>query len=351
MERINHNVHLSYKDILLVPYDDAPCQIESRSDPDISIEIVPNIKLSIPIVSSPMDTITGIDMATAIGQAGGLGIYTRHIGNEKEEEFQCAAIKCIREKLGPDYPIACAIGVKCDVVKRVKLLCENGANIICLDIANGNHVFMIEAIKAIKDNVSISVIAGNVATPKAALRLANAGADAVKIGIGPGAICTTRRVTGFGVPQLTAVMNCAAVLREQGVKVIADGGIRYSGDAVKALWAGADAIMLGYALAGHDECPLVSNPDNKQIGIPCRKLYRGMSSRNVSSRYDVAAEGVCFEVQEKGKVIDTITEYSAAIRSACSYANAINLDELRHNVRAIRVSTVSQEESDPIKSE
>jgi len=353
LERIHNNVHLSYRDILLVPYDDEPCQIKSRSQPDISIQITQDHRLKIPLVSAPMDTITGIDMAIAMHKAGGLGVYTRHINDDREEEKQCQSVTKIRESVGDSAPVACAIGVRCDVVKRAELLFKCGANIICLDIANGNHVFMIDAIKEIRklqDKHRLFIMAGNVATPKAALRLARAGANIIKVGIGPGAGCSTRRVTAFGVPQLTAVLTCAEVLREKGVKVIADGGVRFSGDAVKAIWAGADAVMMGYALAGHKECPLVSlvGTSGKEWEVPSKRTYRGMSSRVVSGRYDIAPEGVSFEVRDKGEVEHTLLEYSAGIKSACSYANAMSLDELRRNVYAIRVSTMSQEESDPV---
>lgn len=349
-----YRIHLSYNDILLVPYDDDPCTIESRSDPDIGTSIGAEYVLNVPIISAPMDSITGIEMAVAMDKCGGLGIYTRHINDELEEEKQCCAIKSIRESIGSGN-VACAIGVKCDITKRAQALINHGANIICLDIANGNHVFMIKAIRELrvlkdKCNYPICIIAGNVATPKAAKRLSDAGADAIKVGIGPGGACTTRRVTGFGVPQLTAVMQCAEALYGSGTHIIADGGIRHSGDAVKALWAGADAVMMGYALSGHNECPQVSNVPKVPVDVP-KRVYRGMSSRTVSSRFDIAAEGVSFEVPARGPVKDTLTEYAAAIKSACSYANAMNLEELRKNVYAIRVSTMSQTESDPIAGE
>ena len=156
-----------------------------------------------------------------------------------------------------------------------------------------------------------------------------------------GASCITRRVTGVGCPQLTAIMNCAPVLRERGVRVIADGGIRFSGDASKALWAGADSIMLGYVLSGHDECPTLGP----------NRIYRGMSSRTVSRRSDIAAEGVSFEVPNRGPVSNTIKEYAAAIRATCSLSNAMTLQQMRTNVNAIRVSTMSQSESDPVRGE
>lgn len=353
---INYKIHLSYKDILLVPYDKGVCTIESRSDPVINTSLGSIASLQIPIISAPMDTVTGVNMAIAMSNLGALGIYTRHINDSKEEEKQCSAIEKIRSQVGTNGNVACAIGVKCDVYKRTENLIKAGQiNILCLDIANGNHIFMLDAIKEVRKlqgKYPFLIMAGNVATPRAALRLVEAGANIVKIGIGPGGACTTRRVTGFGVPQLTAVMQCSDAVKSKydNVKIVADGGIRHSGDVVKAIWAGADAVMMGYALAGHDESPQVSNVPKSEVGIP-KRMYRGMSSRTVSSRFDIAAEGVCFEIPNRGPVKSTITEYAAAIKSACSYANAMNLQELRDNVYAIRVSTMSQEESDPIAGE
>ncbi len=341
--RIDRAVHLSYKDILLVPYDDDFCTIASRNDPDISTEVCPGKSIKIPLISSPMDSITGSRMAIALGKEGCLGIHTRFINKEHERAMQLEEMETVcRSDINP---IACAIGVKADAYSSAHALCELGTNIICLDIANGNHSYMRRALNSLlplKETFDISFIAGNVATPQAAVRLAKAGADAIKIGIGPGAACTTRRVVGFGVPQFTAIVNCDTALRSAGyrdkVRLIADGGVRTSGDIIKALWAGADSVMCGYIFAGCDECPTFNG----------KRMYRGMSSRTVSSRNDVAPEGICFDAEAKGPVSDVISQYAAAIRAACSMANANNLNELRRNVKAIRVSTMSNEESEPI---
>jgi len=354
MRVVDHKVHLTFNDVLIEPYDRGVCEIPSRSDPDISTRLSDNLILRVPIVSSPMDSVTGVDMAVAMSKAGGMGIYTRHINDEYEEQKQCIAVEKIRETIGINGVFGCAIGVKCDVVGRTKLLYERGLiNAICLDIANGNHVFMIDAIKnllPLKEKYGITIIAGNVATPMAAIRLADAGADSIRVGIGPGAACTTRRITGFGVPQFTAILDCANALEGRETTIIADGGIRFPCDAIKSLWAGASAVMMGYVLAGHRECPRISDVPGKAVDIP-RRIYRGMSSRNVSRRFDVMAEGVSIDIPEKGNVGNTILEYEGSIKSACTYANAVDLNGLRNNVRAIRVSTMSQQESDPVKGE
>jgi IMP dehydrogenase len=293
-----------------------------------------------------MDSVTGAEMAIAMEDAGGLGIYTRHIGRDDELELQIEAVKKIKSSVMEH--VAIAIGVKCNVEQRVKTLVDMGANIICLDAANGNHVMMLKAIETVASiknkNPHISIIAGNVVTPMACQRLINAGAGALRIGMGSGAICSTRLVTGFGVPQLTAVYECAGVIHSMGARCICDGGMRNTGDVAKAIWAGADTVMLGYMLSGHDQCPDVQScGENK-------KTYRGMASRSVSGRDDVAAEGVSINVRKKGDVRKTVKEIAAGLRSACTFANAMNLKQFRENIRAIRVSTLSNEETDTIPS-
>lgn len=347
MQQIDRTVHLSYKDILLVPYDDDFCAIKSRNDPNVSTEIAPGKRINTPMISAPMDSITGTAMAVAMNKCGATGILTRQVNAHNEHAIQH---ECVRRVADCHVPWTCAaVGIKDsdDVYRRVAGLCHIGLQVVCLDVANGNHVFMRDALKKIqplKQKFNLSIIAGNVATGKAAKRLAEHGADTVKVGIGPGAICTTRRVLGFGVPQFSAILDVAEALRGMNVKIIADGGIRNSGDCCKALWAGADAIMSGFIFAGCDECPSFDEQNNPTFGG--KKVYRGMASRTVSGRSDVASEGVCMDVPDKGPVANVVKEYTAAIRAACSMSNAANLEEFRRNVRAIRVSTISNEESD-----
>lgn len=335
---------VSFKDILLVPYDDHACTIRSRNDPDISSEVVPNVPINIPLISSPMDSVTGPQMMLALDQCGALGIHTRYINKcdskVNVDWVQAQGIRDIRDQM--NGPIACALGVKFDT-SHVYDLIQAGVTIFCVDIQNANHILMRDALailKPFKSATGISIIAGNVATPHAAHRLIEWGADGIKIGIGPGAACTTRRVTGFGVPQFAAIMGIHNSLVEWGlrdkVRLIADGGCRNTGDFAKALWAGADTVMCGWMFAGHDECPMPT-------------VYRGMSSRTVSQRNDVAPEGIDMELDRRGPVANTVNQYAAALRSALSMANAMTLEQLRNNVHAIRVSTLTQAESDPLQ--
>lgn len=282
-------------------------------------------------------------MAMTLNRHGSLGILTRYINDPDEHQKQLKDVTAVRKFTKGN--VAVAIGVKDNSIYAAQALCDAGATIICLDIANGNHKFMEYALKHLRRNLhdSVTLIAGNVAVGESAVRLADSGADCIKIGIGPGAVCTTRRVTGFGVPQFTAILDCAEALdiRGHSVSLIADGGVRHPGDAVKALWAGADAVMAGYIFSGHKECPRINGD----------LMYRGMSSRNVSGRTDIAEEGVSVKVSDRGSVLQTLKEWSASIKAACSMANANNIFELRRNVEAIRVSTMSNSESDPVTGE
>ncbi|MCX7979000.1 MAG: IMP dehydrogenase, partial [Bdellovibrionaceae bacterium] len=237
-----------------------------------------------------------------------------------------------------------SIGVNDDFKERADALVRAGANLLTIDIAHGHSVQMMETLKWVKDNYpSVQVIAGNIATPEAAQDLIEAGADAIKVGIGPGSMCTTRIITGAGVPQLTAIALCAEVAEAHGVPVIADGGLRTSGDIVKALAAGASTVMLGGMLSG-----TIETPGEIKNG---RKQYRGMASKaaQVSWRGGVpegmAPEGESTQVPVKGHVRDVILETTGGIRSGMSYINATQISEIRDKARFIEMSANGVRES------
>jgi len=336
------NVSLSFKDILLVPFDDEACTIGSRTLPSLQSEVCPGKPLAVPIISAPMDSITGSSMAVAMDQCGGLGILSRRIGDPAEHAQHAREVSMLKV-LGVKYP-ACAMGVRDIPQLKADLtdLCRRGLSIVCFDIANGNHVLMKAAIDIAQevrvDYPHLSIIAGNVCTGNAADILAGWGADAVKCGIGPGAACTTRKVTGFGVPQFSAIIDCASALKGRTTKLIADGGIRTTGDMAKCFWAGADTVMAGYVFSGHKECAMPT-------------VYRGMSSRTVHGRSDVAPEGIDITVPARGSVIDTMARFAASLKASLSMGNALNLAEFRRNVAAIRVSTMSDLESGTVAGE
>lgn len=333
-----HDRKLCYNDILLVP---RYSRLDSRTVPSVATN-VGTLELESPIISSPMDSITEKDMLIVMDKIGGLGILTRHINLHDDEELstQMREVQWARNQGANN--IGCAIGIKGDVDRKAQSLLNAGCNVICIDVAHGDHEKVYEAIKVLvllKDQYNFVIMAGNVCTPEATKKFADHGVDAIKVGIGPGAACTTRIVTGFGMPQLAAIQEAySAINSEYGdVSIIADGGLRSSGDMVKSLWAGADACMVGYMLAGTSATPRVDG----------KKIYRGMSSRAASGRPDIAPEGIEIEVGDKGETEEVVTDYIKGIRSGLAMGGAIDLSELRENVTHVVVSPLSMEETLP----
>ncbi len=248
-----------------------------------------------------------------------------------------------------------AVGVHGDYLERAQALIQAGVDVLVIDIAHGHSDHMINAIKAIREiSPEIQIIAGNIATAQAAKDLCEAGADALKVGVGPGTTCITRLVTGCGVPQLTAVMECTKIAEQYGVPVIADGGIQKSGDIVKAIGAGADTVMLGGTLAGTEESPgVIMRRGDKKF-----KVCRGSASFSVSLRRkninlekknldDVVPEGVESLVPYKGPIIDLISQFIGGLRSGMSYTNSHSIAELQKNVEFVRITSAGAKESGP----
>jgi len=248
-----------------------------------------------------------------------------------------------------------AIGVTKDVLERADALLKSNADVLVLDSAHGHSANIINCIKLIKENFpEAQLIAGNIATAAAAKDLIEAGADAVKVGIGPGSICTTRVVAGIGMPQITAIYEVAQVAKEYGIPVIADGGIKYSGDITKAIAAGADSIMLGSLLAGCEESP----GDSEIYQGRQFKVYRGMGSlgamaKGSKDRYfqednkKLVPEGVEGRVPYKGPVSDTIYQLMGGLRSGMGYCGAANIDELKKNGKFVKITGAGLKESHP----
>jgi IMP dehydrogenase len=252
--------------------------------------------------------------------------------------------------------VAAAVGVGADVMERAAALVKAGVDILVIDTAHGHSKKVIETTELLKQEfgAKVDIISGNIATKEAAEALIAAGADAVKIGIGPGSICTTRVVTGVGVPQLTAVWDCAQVGRKHGVPVIADGGIRYSGDIAKALAAGADVVMLGSLLAGTEEAP----GELEIYQGRSYKVYRGMGSlaamkAGSKDRYfqeddrKLVPEGIEGRVPYKGSVSETVFQLIGGVRAGMGYCGAPNINALQGKARFVRISPAGMHESHP----
>jgi len=344
----------SFDDVMIVP---TYSEIRSRREPDTSSYIADSIGLDIPIISSPMDTVTGAKMAFSMGSNGGLGILHRFMSKEEQalaiEDILHQNTEITGSRLAKVVP---AIGIGRAEKQRFNYLYDrfkDSLSAVTIDIANGDSSYMIEMIKWVDlvTSGSIPIIAGNVATGEGFMRLAEAGASAVRVGIGGGSICKTRIMTGIGVPTLASVIDCYAARENNGnfdsVSIIADGGIRYPADFVKSLAAGADAIIAGRIFAGTLESPgEVISLDGRRV-----KAYRGMASKEVQDdkrgglKPGTCAEGVSTHIPLKGKAYYIIDEFCGGLRSAMTYTNSYNLSDLRNNSRFIKLTPSALDES------
>jgi IMP dehydrogenase len=335
----NRGRGLTFDDVLIVP---SKSDVRSRRDPVLTTKLTRSIDIETPIISANMDTVTEADMAIAMFKQGGFGILHRFMNVEDQvkeaHKVRAAGAKHVGASIGV------TAGVSDDFRTRAKALITAGVDVLTIDIAHGHSTSMMETLAWLKDTYpAVQIIAGNIATPEGASDLIEAGADAIKVGIGPGSMCTTRIITGCGLPQLTAIAMCAEVGISKGVPIIADGGIRTSGDMVKAFAAGASSVMLGSMLSG-----TIETPGEIKGG---RKQYRGMASKSaqVSWRGGVpegmAAEGEATMVAIKGHVRDVILELTGGIRSGMSYVNANSIQEVRAHARFIEMSASGVHES------
>jgi IMP dehydrogenase len=247
------------------------------------------------------------------------------------------------------------VGVTKDMMDRVDALVKSKVDVVVVDTAHGHSAGVIESVKAIKVKYpELQVIAGNIATADAVKELAEAGADCVKVGIGPGSICTTRVVAGVGVPQLTAVYNCALAAREYGIKIIADGGVKYTGDIPKAIAAGADVVMMGSLFAGTEESP------GEMVLYQGRqfKVYRGMGSEGAmnqgsNDRYfqedakKFVPEGVEGRVPYKGPISEVVYQMVGGLRAGMGYCGAKNIEDLQRNAQFVQITGAGLKESHP----
>lgn len=333
---------ITFADVILVP---RYSEVTSRTDPTLETKLTSKTSMKIPFISANMDTITEAPMALSMARLGGLGIIHRFMTLE-EQINQVKKLRLDQEAENITTPISASVGVKEEGQKRAIGLAEAGAEILTLDIAHGDSIHMMEMIEFIKKNVPhVQVIAGNIATAEGTKRLINAGADAVKCGIGPGSMCTTRLIAGHGVPQLTAIAWCVEAASPYGVPVIADGGIKTSGDIVKALSVGASTVMVGGLLSG-----TLETPGAIQGG---KKLYRGMASKNaqVSWRGELpegmSAEGESHMVSCKGPVSEVINELCGGLRSGMTYMGAREILQMSECSLFMEVTSAGMMEATP----
>ena len=355
---------LTFDDVLLIPAESHVLPNEVKLDS----KLAPNLQLHIPLISAGMDTVTEGNMAIAMAENGGLGVIHKNLSIEVQvEEVKKAKGKTVDPNL-PHPAVddqgrllaAAAVGVTSDTFERAESLLEAGADAIVIDTAHGHSAGVLRKIKEIREHFpNATLIAGNVATGEGTAALFDAGVDVVKVGIGPGSICTTRIVAGVGVPQITAIYDAASVAQKYGKKIIADGGIKYSGDVVKALAAGGNAVMLGSMFSGTTEAPgAIFTNEGKQF-----KSYRGMGSvgamsqqHGSSDRYfqggvneanKLVPEGVEALVPYKDDVSNIIYQIDGGLRAGMGYVGAGTIEELIENSQFVQITNAGLRESHP----
>ena len=355
---------LTFDDVLLIPAESHVLPNEV----DLSVQLAKNIKLNVPFISAGMDTVTESSMAIAMALQGGMGVVHKNMSIQAQAG-EVSTVKGVSlagnfDKAATDDQnrllVAAAVGVTSDTFERAEALLKVGADAIVIDTAHGHSAGVLRKIAEIRDHFpDVTLIAGNVATAEGTKALFDAGVDVVKVGIGPGSICTTRVVAGVGVPQITAIYDAASVAREYGKTIIADGGIKYSGDIVKALAAGGNVVMLGSMFSGTTEAPGDVFEDNGKK----YKAYRGMGSvgamaqsHGSSDRYfqggvneanKLVPEGIEARVEYKGDVADIIFQMVGGLRSGMGYCGAPDIQTLIDKAQFVQITNAGLRESHP----
>ncbi len=352
----------TFDDVLLVPAYSTVVPAEVK----LGTRLTDKIHLNIPVTSAAMDTVTEEEMAQTLALLGGLGFIHKNMSIEEQagmvkfvkdtvisDEFEDAAVDADNRLL-----VGAAVGVADNTMDRVAALVNAGVDIITVDSAHGHSLGVLNYIKEIrKQYPELDIVGGNVVTAQAAIDLIYAGANVIKVGVGPGSICTTRVVAGVGVPQLTAVNDVFQVAKTYKIGIIADGGISLSGDIVKALAAGGDVVMLGGLLAGTKETPgEIIEFDGKQV-----KTYVGMGSlsamkRGSSDRYfqggekelkKLVPEGIEATVPYKGEMKEVIHQMMGGLRSGMGYVGCETIEQLKSDARFVKISNAGLRESHP----
>ena len=336
---------LTFDDILMLPRYSNVLPVNTN----INLSLTDKINLRVPFLSSAMDTVTESSMAIAMAKAGAIGIVHRNLNIKK----QTLEIKKVKKK---NFLVGAAIGTNKEDLDRARTLIDNGVDLIVIDTAHGHSAKVLKVLSLLKKiNNKTPICVGNIATGEAAKALYNSGADIIKVGIGPGSICTTRMVAGIGVPQISAIIDVRKALNKKKIKIISDGGIKFSGDIAKALAAGADAIMMGSIFAGTDESPGKKFKSKGKF----YKQYRGMGSigamstgsanryfqKNYKDKSKFVPEGVEGRVEYKGRVSKIIYQLQGGLRSSMGYIGAKNLEEIKNKAKFIKITKAGFYES------
>jgi IMP dehydrogenase len=341
----------SFDDVLLIPRKSTILPTET----DVSTNLTQNIKINLPIISAPMDTVTEYQMAIALGKQGAAGVIHKNMSI-------AAQVSQVKKVVKRGVMVGAAISVGDEQFQRALKLAVAGVNFLVVDTAHGHStgvINMVKRLKNIKSLQKIDIIAGNIVTAEAAYELIQAGADAIKVGIGPGSICTTRVIAGVGIPQISAIIEAVKGRKKSknsAIPIIADGGIRYSGDIAKAIAAGADCVMLGSLLAGTDESP---GKTLKIKGLKY-KTYRGMGSLDAMSkgskdRYGQAKiannklvpQGVTGLMPCCGSVDSVVFQLIGGLRSSMGFLGAKTIQDFHRRAKFVEISGAGIKESHP----
>lgn len=375
---MNHKVDkiiafgITFDDVLLMPgYSNF-----KRQEISLETKLTKNITLKTPLVSAPMDTVTESSMAISLAKMGGIGLIHRNL-TVKDQVLEVKKVKDYTKSGQDKLLVGAAIGASSGFETRAEALIEAGVDVIVIDSAHGYADYVLKTLKYLKKNYKTDVIAGNIATYDGAKALIDAGADGLRVGMGPGAICTTRIISGMGVPQITAILETAKAAKNTGVPIIADGGIKYSGDMVKAFGAGANAVMMGSFFASCLEAPgehIELSPEQ----VPSRfksilkqnkktytfKTYRGMGSLGAMKKGTeiksedefhgksykdrvLVAEGVEGLVPINGDVKKVVEQALGGIRSGMYYIGSKTIKDIQENGKFIQITHASLTESHP----
>lgn len=354
---------LTYDDVLLIPrYSEVlPHEVV------LTTRIHQRIVLKIPILSAAMDTVTEANLACALAKMGGLGVIHKNMSIEEQvaqvayvrsqhvDDDDCA-MACIDDS--KKLCVAAAVSVGSDLEARVDALVQADVSVITIDSAHGHSKGILDAVRLIRQKYNeLPIIAGNIVTAQAAQALCDAGVSAIKVGVGPGSICTTRVVAGVGVPQLSAIAEVAKVCKKRNVFVIADGGIKLSGDIVKAIAAGADCVMLGSLFAGCEEAPgelFVENGKSYKayVGMgSVAAMKRGSKDRYFQSEtkevHKLVPEGIEGRVPYKGLLSDVVYQLLGGLRSGMGYCGTQTIQKLQTDGTFVRISNAGLKESHP----
>ncbi|MFA6118911.1 MAG: guanosine monophosphate reductase [Parachlamydiales bacterium] len=327
----------TFDDVALIPQFN---NIASRTDPILDTWLTKNVKIKMPILAANMDTVISDDIAEILIQNGSIPICHRFASIETQAKW----VKKFQNR------VFISSGIKKESMDETRRLLDMGALGVCIDVAHGHSDMMMHFVEDLKNkHPDKEIIAGNVCTSMAYHDLVNAGADAVKVGIGPGSICTTRMITGFGMPQFTAIKECADIALKLRVPLIADGGIRTSRDVVLALAAGASSVMIGKLFATTNESAAMKKEENNEVYAK----YRGQASEDFQKEFygclkeKTTAEGVNFWAKVTGPAQSLIDQLLGGVRSGLTYGGARSIKELQRKAEFIKVTPSYMMESMP----